>query len=61
MTLTTYFKYKCSCGNTDFLRRDAATAHCVCCDATYPVSPSGVIIFNQENTEQNAAIPVMDF
>jgi len=55
MTLmTTLFKYRCTCGNTDLLRFNAATARCKHCDAAYPVSPTGVIRFNKETTEQNA-------
>jgi ubiquinone/menaquinone biosynthesis C-methylase UbiE len=52
--MTTLFKYRCSCGNTDFLRFNINTAHCNRCDVMYPVSPAGVIIFNQDTTEQNA-------
>ena len=51
--MTTLFKYRCPCGNTDFLRLNAATARCNRCDAALLVSPNGVISFNQEPTEQN--------
>lgn len=51
--MLTIFKYKCSCGNTDFLQFDASMAHCNHCDAVYSVSPTGVITFNKETTEQN--------
>jgi ubiquinone/menaquinone biosynthesis C-methylase UbiE len=55
MTLMiTLFKYRCSCGNTDFLQLNATTARCNSCGEVYPLSPTGVIAFNQEMTEQNA-------
>jgi ubiquinone/menaquinone biosynthesis C-methylase UbiE len=48
----TIFKYKCSCGTTDFLQIKADMALCNYCDAEYPVSPTGVIVFNQEKNKQ---------
>lgn len=51
--MTTLFKYRCPCGNTDFLRLNVATARCNHCDAAVPVSPTRVITFTQEKTEQN--------
>jgi ubiquinone/menaquinone biosynthesis C-methylase UbiE len=50
----TLFKYKCSCGNTDFLEINAAAAHCDSCDSACPISSTGVILLNQKKTEQNA-------
>jgi ubiquinone/menaquinone biosynthesis C-methylase UbiE len=51
--MVTIFKYNCSCGTHDFLRFDTVTARCDHCGAAYPVSPSGVILFHQDKTEQN--------
>ena len=52
--MTTLFKYRCSCGNTDNSKLSLAEAQCIRCNATYPVSSTGVILFNQNKTEQNA-------
>ena len=52
--MITLFKYRCSCGNTDFLQLEADTARCNHCTTSFPLSSTGVITFNKEMTEQNA-------
>jgi ubiquinone/menaquinone biosynthesis C-methylase UbiE len=54
MLVATVFRYNCtSCGNTDFLWLDAHEARCAHCGTTYPISPTGVIVFDRQKTEQN--------
>ncbi len=48
----TLFKYGCSCGNIDFFRLDRNEALCNHCDTRYTVSPTGVILFDRQQSEQ---------
>lgn len=51
---STLFKYTCSCGSMDYLIFGTTAVYCKKCRASYPITPSGVIMFHQDKTEQNA-------
>ena len=52
--MKTIFKYRCSCGKSNFLRIHESHANCNHCETSLPVSLNGVIAFNQKTSNQNS-------
>jgi hypothetical protein len=52
-SMKTLFKYRCSCGNTDFLKIDQSLARCVVCEHDFLMSPTGIIKFYRNTSSQN--------